>query len=103
MARQRAKPTPDTNGRQPRSLAAANAPKQDDQDPLTLSHENGNGAATTETRTRIEKLAYELYQQRGGQHGYDEQDWLEAERMTLTQPRRATQDGSGRLPTEILV
>ena len=32
-------------------------------------------------RTRIEKLAYALYQQRGQQDGYDCEDWLEAERM----------------------
>lgn len=52
-----------------------------------------------EIRTRIEKLAYELYQQRGGQDGYDRQDWLEAERLTLAEPTRARQDSSGRLST----
>jgi hypothetical protein len=84
MARQRAKTTPDTNGRQARSLAPANALKQESKDCLTLSHEYGNGAATTETRARIEELAYELYLRRGRRDGYDKQDWLEAERLTLT-------------------
>jgi hypothetical protein len=28
---------------------------------------------------RIRQRAYELYQQRGGQHGFDIQDWLRAE------------------------
>jgi hypothetical protein len=32
-------------------------------------------------RMRIEKLAYELYERRGGQDGHDWQDWLEAERL----------------------
>ena len=54
---------------------------------------------TEEIRTRIEKLAYELYQQRGGQDGYDRQDWLEAERLTLAEPTRTRQDRVGRLPT----
>lgn len=54
---------------------------------------------TEEIRTRIEKLAYELYQQRGRQDGYDRQDWLEAERLTLAEPTRARQDRVGRLPT----
>ena len=54
---------------------------------------------TEEIRTRIQTLAYELYQQRGGQDGYDRQDWLEAERLTLAEPTRARQDGVGRLPT----
>ena len=45
--------------------------------------QQADGEATTEEiRTRIEKLAYELYQQRGRQDGYDRQDWLEAERLT---------------------
>ena len=48
-----------------------------------------NEATTEEIRTRIEKLAYELYQQRGRQDGHDRQDWLEAERLTLTEPTRA--------------
>ena len=60
-----------------------------------------NEATAEAIRTRIEKLAYELYQQRGRQDGYDRQDWLEAERLTLTEPTRARQDGSDRLPTSV--
>jgi len=29
----------------------------------------------------IEKKAYEIYKQRGGEHGRDLDDWLEAERI----------------------
>ena len=54
-----------------------------------------NEATTEEIRTRIEKLAYELYQQRG------RQDWLEAERLTLTEPTRARHDRTDRLPTSV--
>nr|AQQ74590.1 hypothetical protein [uncultured bacterium] len=31
-------------------------------------------------RDLIEKRAYEIFQARGGQHGFDEEDWEQAER-----------------------
>lgn len=31
-------------------------------------------------RALIEKRAYEIYQARGGQHGFDREDWEQAER-----------------------
>jgi len=34
-----------------------------------------------EVRKRIEKKAYELYEQRGCVHGYNLKDWLEAEKI----------------------
>lgn len=92
MARQRAKTTPDSDGGRARSLAPEIEPRQDKKERLTLSHENGNGAATADTQTRIEKLAYELYLQRGRGDGYDKQDWLEAERMTLTPAESGRQE-----------
>ena len=85
MARQQAKTIADTNGRKGRSPAPADKPKQDSKDCLTLSHESGTGTVTTATRIHIEKLAYELYLERGRRDGYDKQDWLEAERRTLTE------------------
>ena len=33
---------------------------------------------------RIAKRAYELYEQRGRQHGHDWEDWIEAERQILS-------------------
>ena len=35
---------------------------------------------------RISQRAYELYEQRGGFHGYDLEDWLQAERELLGKP-----------------
>ena len=29
----------------------------------------------------VARVAYELFERRGGVHGYDRQDWLEAERI----------------------
>ncbi|MCS6287485.1 MAG: DUF2934 domain-containing protein [Nitrospira sp.] len=53
-------------------------------------------AEAEEIRIRIEKLAYELYQRRGRQDGHDHQDWLEAERLTLSQSADTKQDGLNR-------
>lgn len=40
---------------------------------------------TQEIQQKIEKKAYELYEQRGGAHGNDLNDWLEAERIVLAE------------------
>ena len=57
-------------------------------------------AETTETaediRTRIEKLAYARYQQRGHQDGYDYEDWLEAERIVQAESVPPSGEGTGR-------
>lgn len=34
---------------------------------------------SADVQERIRRRAYELFQQRGGQHGFDVQDWLKAE------------------------
>jgi hypothetical protein len=39
-------------------------------------------------RSEVERRAYERFMQRGGQHGDDVNDWLEAERELLTFPVR---------------
>ncbi|MCC2642443.1 MAG: hypothetical protein K0S45_2856 [Nitrospira sp.] len=44
------------------------------------SQHTENGSMPSDMKTRIEKLAYELYERRGAQDGHDWQDWLEAER-----------------------
>lgn len=54
-------------------------------------------------RARIETLAYELYERRGRQDGYDKEDWLEAERITLSQPASVSQHGVDHLSVETLV
>jgi hypothetical protein len=65
------------------------------QTPVAAANDNGgsNGSSekTTHSRTvdpsEVERLAYELYLQRGGNHGQDRDDWFEAER----QLRKASQ------------
>ena len=63
-------------------------------------------AETVETaediRSKIEKLAYARYQQRGQQDGYDWQDWLEAERMVQEASAPQGETASGRSGTHAL-
>ena len=63
-------------------------------------------AETTDTaediRTRIEKLAYERYQQRGQQDGYDHEDWLEAERIVQAESAPPAGEGASRSGTRSL-
>jgi hypothetical protein len=40
----------------------------------------GPGTGNGVTREDIARRAYEIYVQRGGTHGYDIEDWLQAER-----------------------
>ena len=40
-------------------------------------------ALSEELRERIAQRAYEIHQRRGGQHGSDWEDWLQAEREIL--------------------
>lgn len=44
---------------------------------------------------RISQRAYELYEQRGRVEGFDEQDWLQAEREIVGRTERATTSTAG--------
>ena len=60
---------------------------------------NGGGNAANgepfSDRDSIARRAYEIYQSRGGQHGADLDDWLEAERQLKSVPSNVT----GPVPT----
>lgn len=45
--------------------------------------ENGNGLLYASLEEQIRQRAYELYEQRGRTPGFEEQDWLTAEREVL--------------------
>jgi hypothetical protein len=54
-----------------------------------LSEQNGAGRAETDqkvtvTEYEIRRRAYELYQARGCQHGFDWEDWIRAEAEVLS-------------------
>ena len=42
-----------------------------------------NGDTAEDVRARIAVLAFQFYQQRGRQDGYDVEDWLQAEQRIL--------------------
>jgi len=49
----------------------------------TEKSSTGNEPRTTENSTKHEEIelrAYQLYEERGGAHGQDVEDWLQAER-----------------------
>jgi hypothetical protein len=43
--------------------------------------------STEKVREMIAKKAYELYEQRGREHGHDLDDWLEAEKFVTTRKK----------------
>jgi hypothetical protein len=45
-----------------------------------------NGAAASDDAEAVARRAYEIYQTRGGNHGADLDDWLEAERQVKGGP-----------------
>ena len=55
----------------------------------------GNGDLRGITDEDVARRAYEIYQNRGGSHGADLDDWLEAER----QLKRGPSDVTGPTPT----
>ena len=48
-----------------------------------ISYAGPSMALSEELRERIAQRAYEIHQRRGGQHGSDWEDWLQAEREIL--------------------
>ena len=53
--------------------------------PARSSVKKTNGAITTNDPDAVARRAYEIYQTRGGNHGADLDDWLEAERQLTGQ------------------
>ena len=54
--------------------------------------------AENEVRRRIELRAYAIYEARGGQHGLDEADWLQAEKEVRAEtvgPESPVPQGAG--------
>ena len=49
--------------------------------PKKASKENGNGGNGHFTSDEVAKKAYDLYLSRGGGHGSDFDDWIEAEKQ----------------------
>lgn len=63
----------------PSSGGTAVATAREKNTPSTSTVARPNFNYPPATQDRIRQRAYELFQQRGGQHGFDIQDWLRAE------------------------
>jgi hypothetical protein len=50
--------------------------------------ENGGTQLHPGIEEEIRRRAYELYQERGGQHGFDQEDWSRAEAEILSKYQR---------------
>jgi hypothetical protein len=57
--------------------------------PASATPRISEGSSASVDRERIASRAYELYVARGGTHGRDMQDWLEAEAELVRRPRAA--------------
>lgn len=55
---------------------------------LHASHTGDDRRQLDQAQPMIAQRAYELYVQRGHVHGHDLEDWLEAERQILNEPRK---------------
>lgn len=58
------------------------SPKTETQRPK-IPYPGPSMALSEELRERIAQRAYDIHQKRGGQHGSDWEDWLQAEREIL--------------------
>ena len=99
MVRRRTKTT-DMDKRAGKSIVKTTPSGPEHLQPEFLLQETAYRSAADDNRTRIEKLAYELYQQRGCRDGHDHEDWLEAERLALEQQTGASKNGNGVLGGE---
>jgi hypothetical protein len=54
-------------------------------------------ASSDDVYARITVFAYDLYEKRGRGHGYDVEDWIQAEKAVLEQ-LASQQEGSGTRP-----
>jgi len=72
--------------RAPKSTDGATGPTKPRR--ASAKQPNGNGSRVSEDQ--VARRAYEIFESRGGWHGADLDDWLEAERE-LNQPAVATE------------
>jgi hypothetical protein len=79
----------------PRTNKPANG-ASDSPKPVRKSKKSNGAAGHSNDPGAVAKRAYEIYQNRGGNHGADLDDWLEAERQLNAGPS----DVTGRVPAK---
>ncbi|RPI55531.1 MAG: DUF2934 domain-containing protein [Acidobacteria bacterium] len=72
-------------------MARENRPAESQNSPKLTRAKKGNGSAhSLNDPEAVAKRAYEIYLKRGGLHGADLDDWLEAERQLRPGPSDVT-------------
>jgi hypothetical protein len=79
-----------TEAAMPRANKPSNGPATTPRSARPSTKGNGSGADHFNDQDAIAKRAYEIYLNRGGQHGADLDDWLEAERQLRPGPSAVT-------------
>ena len=74
----------------PRAKTARTTPPETPAKPVRspASPEKGNGKVAADVESVIRARAYELYEKRGRQDGFAQQDWLQAEAEVLSRQQR---------------
>jgi Protein of unknown function (DUF2934) len=70
-------------------MAVIDSDKTPKKVPGTEASPTADGGAADRILQRIQARAYELYEQRGRQHGHAEEDWIQAEQEVLSKTGRA--------------
>jgi hypothetical protein len=73
--------------------------KQDSNGHIRVHATTPRASRDPAVQRQIAERAYQLFQQRGGSHGSDVQDWLTAEREVLATTRRRAATAVRRDPT----
>jgi hypothetical protein len=73
--------------------------KQNDNGHIRVHATTPHASHDPSLQGQIAERAYQLFQQRGGSHGSDVQDWLTAEQDVLATQRRRATTASRRGPT----
>lgn len=83
VAARKTKPKPEHKGNP--GFLAKSVGRENGAKPALSQLERPAPVSEAELQACIAKRAYELYEQRGCQHGYDMEDWLQAAREVLAQ------------------
>jgi len=76
-------PAKKTSAKKSPSYNEPAAPKVGKPEPVASNLSTMPTPSTNNLHERIRARAYEIYVERGGQHGYDQSDWLQAEAEIL--------------------
>jgi hypothetical protein len=74
------------------------ARRPDTERPVRAEGASREEPADHESRERVARQAFELFERRGGEHGHDLADWLEAERLVSAERLAGRGETRRRIP-----